>query len=50
MRFWLGFWTILLVVAGTSFAVITAVVAIKGFGDLRAMLRGLSGQSAHKSD
>jgi hypothetical protein len=48
---WLNFWTVLLIVAGTSFAAITAVVTVKGFGDMRAMLKGLSSQSAnHQSD
>jgi hypothetical protein len=45
---WLNFWTVLLLVAGSSFAVITAVVTIKGFGDMREMLKGLSKQQGHK--
>ena len=42
MRFWQHFWAVWLVVAGLSFAVITAIVSIKGYQDLRSMLRGLA--------
>jgi hypothetical protein len=35
MNLWLIFWTVMLVVAGGSFAVITLVVTARGFRDLR---------------
>lgn len=41
---WLNFWTVLLVVAGASFAVITAVVTIRGYQDLKDMFSGLRSQ------
>jgi len=44
MRYWQVFWTVSLLVAGTSFAFITLVVTIKGFRDLREMFSSLSQQ------
>ncbi len=41
MSFWAGFWTINFIVAGSAFALIAAVVAIRGVADLRAMLAAL---------
>jgi hypothetical protein len=41
MDAWKLFWTAALLVAGSGFALITLVVAVKGVQDLRAMLRGL---------
>ena len=41
---WLNFWTVSLVIAGASFAVITAIVTVKGFADLREMFKGLKKQ------
>lgn len=49
MKLWIDFWAMLLIVAGVSFAAITLVVTIKGFGDLREMLKGLRGHSARIS-
>jgi len=46
MRFWQLFWTISLVIAGSSFALITLIVSIKGGRDLRQMFRDLSKQVA----
>jgi hypothetical protein len=46
MRFWQLFWTISLVVAGSSFALITLIVSIRGGRDLRQMFRDLSKQVA----
>jgi hypothetical protein len=43
---WLNFWMISLIVAGASFAVITVIVAIKGYTDLKDMLKGLAKQQA----
>jgi hypothetical protein len=39
---WLTFWEISLVVSGVAFAVISVIVAVRGFGDLRQMMAGLS--------
>ena len=38
------FWAVWLVISGVSFAVITAVVTVRGFGDLRRMFRLLRQQ------
>jgi hypothetical protein len=50
MRFWQLFWTISLVVAGSSFAFITLVVSVRGGRDLRQMFRDLSKQLAAQKD
>jgi hypothetical protein len=41
MKYWQWFWTVSLLVAGTSFAGITVVVTLRGFADLREMLKRL---------
>lgn len=41
MQAWQTFWMIWLLFAGVAFAAITVVVTIKGFGDVRRMLRGI---------
>ena len=41
MQGWQIFWTLWLLFAGASFAIITVVVAIKGVGDVRRMLAGI---------
>ena len=43
--FWFYFWTFDFVVAGTAFAFILVVVAIRGFSDLLAMFRLLEQES-----
>ena len=43
-NYWLLVWTISLLVAGASFAIITLVVTIRGFKDLRAMFNRLRQQ------
>jgi hypothetical protein len=48
MNLWLYFWTFMLVVAGTSFAGITVVVAAKGFRDLRQWFASLRRQNAER--
>ena len=48
MNLWLLFWTVMLVVAGGSFAVITIVVSVKGFRDLRQWFASLSRQNADR--
>jgi hypothetical protein len=44
MRAWEAFWSVSLLVAGCSFALITIVVALKGFQDLRDLFRRLRHQ------
>jgi hypothetical protein len=41
MQAWQTFWAVWLVVSGAAFAIITVVVTIKGFGDVKRMLSGL---------
>jgi hypothetical protein len=41
MHGWQLFWTLWLLFSGASFALITIVVTIKGFGDVRRMLSGI---------
>lgn len=41
MKYWQWFWTVSLIAAGISFAVITVVVTLRGFADLREMFKGL---------
>ena len=47
MNYWLIFWTVWLVIAGVSFAVITGIVMIKGYKDLRLMFSRLAEQRTH---
>ena len=42
MNPWLAFWTVWLVLAAVSFAVITAIVMVKGYRDLRSMFSRLA--------
>ena len=44
MSLWMWFWTVNFIVAGTAFAVIAAIVAIRGVADLRAMLAALEAE------
>ena len=44
MNAWLIFWEACLVVAGATFAGITVIVAVRGFGDLREMFANLARQ------
>jgi hypothetical protein len=50
MSSWGYFWAAWLVISGVAFAVITVIVAVKGYRDLRAMFAGLSGkkQAGHE--
>ncbi len=50
MRFWQLFWTISLIVAGSSFAFITLMVSVRGGRDLRQMFRDLSKQLAAQKE
>ncbi len=47
MNYWQIFWTVWLVIAGVSFAAITAVVTVKGYKDLRVMFSRLTEQRSH---
>ena len=42
MIFWKTFWTGALVIAGCAFAVITAIVGVRGYRDLMQMFRRLT--------
>jgi hypothetical protein len=48
MGFWAGFWTFNFVVAGGAFALIAAVVAVRGIADLRGMLAALKAEQADR--
>ncbi|HKE55438.1 MAG TPA: hypothetical protein VKB46_02010 [Pyrinomonadaceae bacterium] len=50
MNGWLWFWTISLVVAGTSFAFITLVVTIKGASDLQQWFSSLQRQNKNDDE
>ena len=47
MNYWLIFWTVSLMTAGVSFAVITGIVVVKGYRDLRLMFSRLAEQRTH---
>jgi hypothetical protein len=49
MNYWLGFWTIGLVTAGVSFCVITGIVTVKGYKDLRRMFSRLAEQRSDEN-
>ena len=44
MRFWNYFWIANFILAGSSFAIITLVVMVRGPGELWATLKGLHGK------
>jgi hypothetical protein len=46
MVFWYYFWTINFIVAGSAFAVITAIVLVRGSQDLRSMFARLKESGA----
>jgi hypothetical protein len=48
MNAWTIFWEVCLIVAGSTFAGITVIVAVRGFADLREMFASLARQK--KSD
>ena len=50
MNDWLVFWTAWLVIAAVSFAVITGIVTVKGYKDLRSMFRRLAEQRTHDQE
>lgn len=41
MQPWKFLWMVWLLFSGVAFALITVVVTLKGFGDVRRMLRGI---------
>ena len=45
MNLWLVFWTVMLVVAGGSFAAITVIVTVRGVRDLRQWFTSLNRQN-----
>jgi len=47
MNYWQIFWTAWLALAGVSFAVITGIVMVKGYKDLRSMFSSLKEQRTH---
>jgi hypothetical protein len=49
MTYWKIFWEVSLVVAGTSFACITAIVTARGYVDLRAMIAQLAQRGKGKA-
>ncbi len=50
MKYWRIFWEMSLIVSGAAFAVITAIVTVRGFHDLRSMFRGLLKQQEESPD
>ncbi len=46
MNLWLVFWTLMLLVAGASFAAITLIVTVRGVRDLRQWFASLNQQNA----
>jgi hypothetical protein len=50
MRYWQAFWTASLLVAGASFAGITAVVTVRGFRDLGDLFSRLRRQRDDQSE
>jgi hypothetical protein len=50
MNPWLWFWTISLLVAGSSFAFITVIVTIKGASDLKKWFRSLQEQNRESNE
>jgi hypothetical protein len=48
MNYWLIFWTLCLIVAGSTFSAITLIVIVKGGPDLREMLRQLRRQNLQR--
>lgn len=50
MHAWQTFWTVWLLASGTAFAVITVIVTLKGFGDVKRMLSGIQANDAAESE
>ncbi len=42
MNGWIRFWTIAILLGGSSFAIVTAIVSVKGAADLIDMIRRLN--------
>ena len=45
MEFWISFWTAVLVISLAIFAILSIVVAIGAFFDIRFLFKSLDGQS-----
>lgn len=50
MNYWLVFWAVSLLTAGISFAVITGIVTVKGYKDLRTMFSRLTEQKREDNE
>ena len=50
MKYWQEFWTAALIVAGVSFAGITAIVSVRGYQDLRQMFINLRKQQPERPE
>ena len=50
MNGWQTFWLIWLLFSGSAFAIITVVVTLKGFGDVKRMLSGLRAKDPNDPD
>jgi hypothetical protein len=50
MSGWQMFWTGSLIIAGSSFAIITAIVTFRGYQDLMQMFRRLTLQSGKERE
>jgi hypothetical protein len=50
MQAWQTFWTVWLLASGLAFAVITIVVTLKGFGDVKRMLSGIQANDAAETE
>jgi hypothetical protein len=46
IELWWLFWTLCFIVAGGGFSLIAIVVLIRGFGDLRKLVRAITSRSA----
>ncbi len=47
MDAWYYFWITAFLIAGSAFAIIAAIVLVRGIGDLRQMLSGLRAERDH---
>ncbi len=50
MSFWVGFWTVLLILAALIFAGMAVVVTIGGFFDLKSMFKQLKKQQREQRE
>lgn len=50
MDFWITFWTILLIISFTLFAILAVVVTIGGFFDIRSLFKSLGRRSGEEDE